>query len=929
MRCGSTLRASALRARGLGLAVAATAGLTLVFTAPARAQEYRAFWVDAWHAGFLNQTQVNDLLGVVGSATSKGQIRNANCNAVFVQVRRRADVCFPSGMGEPYFSSGLSPSNFNALQAMINAAHDTTGGKKRIEVHCWIVTFATGSGGTGGVVYSRHNNPADPANYWVTLDNSGVETDDKAFDPGHPNCLQYTVNVAMDIVNNFDVDGIHYDYIRFTANNQGYNPTSIARYNARYGLSGQPVASNEQFKQWRRDQVSAVVRQVYARIQSSKPWVKQSGSFVTWNPSPTSSTRSAFMNTRPYYDVYSDWDSWMQEGIVDMAVPMTYYNYASLPSDWTRWMNFEKDRKGNRHMIVGPGIYLNSLSNSILELQQTRNASPAGNYAQGFCGYSYYEPYDGGTWAGFSPSLIAQVTPSWVDIPSMPWKTNPTTGHISGTVTQLPDGAWADHAMVSITGPVNRSMYVDGTGFYAFIDAPVGNYTITASKAGYPNATATANVAIGEVTGNMYVRDMQLGIAAAPQISNLQVAGITGNSATITWTTSSFATSQVRYGTTSSYGLLTSLDTNEVATHNVQLVGLSSDTPYHFQAVSTNGYGSDQSDDQTFTTTAFVDTIIIDNTDPGWANTSPSGGWTSASSSAVPKIGTDYLYASGSGSTSTVTRRCTWTPNLPRAGLWDVYVYYQLGTNRNNAAPYTVFYNGGNLTSVQNQYSPISNQGGWFLIGQDLPFLAGTSGYVQLANNCASTAYVSADAAKFVYKSSGDNTPPTTPVVTDDGQYAWTVNRLHASWTTTDPETGIQECEYRIIEQGGAVVRDWTSVGPVMEVTATDLSLALGKNYVIEVVATNTDGLLSEAGSSNGIAIFGLDADGNGHVDNADNQSCQACMAGPGVPYPTGGAVDCERFDTDGDGDVDNVDYGIFQRCLTAGDPINLACAGN
>ncbi len=44
----------------------------------------------------------------------------------------------------------------------------------------------------------------------------------------------------MDLVNNFDIDGIHYDYIRFTANNQGYNPTSIARYNARYGLTGQP-----------------------------------------------------------------------------------------------------------------------------------------------------------------------------------------------------------------------------------------------------------------------------------------------------------------------------------------------------------------------------------------------------------------------------------------------------------------------------------------------------------------------------------------------------------------------------------------------------------------------------------------------------------------------------------------------------------------
>jgi len=47
---------------------------------------------------------------------------------------------------------------------------------------------------------------------------------DKAFDPGHPLVLQYTVKVAMDLVNNFNIDGIHYDYIRFTANDQRLQP---------------------------------------------------------------------------------------------------------------------------------------------------------------------------------------------------------------------------------------------------------------------------------------------------------------------------------------------------------------------------------------------------------------------------------------------------------------------------------------------------------------------------------------------------------------------------------------------------------------------------------------------------------------------------------------------------------------------------------
>ncbi len=132
--------------------------------------EFRGFWVDTWNNGILSQPQVNKLLGVVGDPNSKGDIRNANCNAVVVEVRRNADACYPSSLGEPYMS-GLTPSEFNALQAVIDAAHDTTGGKQRVEVHAWIVTFRTG----GGMVYSRHHDTPTGSltnldNYWPTRD---------------------------------------------------------------------------------------------------------------------------------------------------------------------------------------------------------------------------------------------------------------------------------------------------------------------------------------------------------------------------------------------------------------------------------------------------------------------------------------------------------------------------------------------------------------------------------------------------------------------------------------------------------------------------------------------------------------------------------------------------------------------------------------
>ena len=917
-----------------------------LLAACASADEFRAFWVDAWGSGFLNQAQVDKLLGVVGDPNSKGDIRNANCNAVIVQVRRRADVCYPSGMGEPYFS-GLSPSNFNALQAMINAAHDTTGGKQRIEVHCWIVAFATSTAsGTPAPLYYAHNDPSDPANYWVTLDSNGNETSDRAMDPGHPNFEEYLVNVCMDLVNNFDIDGIHYDYIRFTGSTQGYNPTSVARYNARYGLTGQPASTDERWKQWRRDQVTAFVRKVYAKIQSSKPHVKQSGAFVTWNPSPTSSTRSAFQATRPYYEVYSDWDSWVEEGIVDFAVPMTYYNLGgSYAADYTRWMNFEKDRKCNRHMVVGPGIYLNSLANAIEEIKMTRYASPAGNYAHGFCGYSYRVPYSGGNWADFSAQLVSQVTPTPANIPLMPWKASPTKGHISGTVTYFPSGAWADGASVSITGPESRSQLCDGTGFYAFIDLTPGTYTITVSMSGYAPVQRLVNVTVGSVTGNMFVNDFALGGEGPPVISNVQASAMTTSAATISWTTDQASSSRVEYGPTTNYGSLTPLDSTPVTSHTVNLSGLASNTlchyrvisanahgtsysadhtfttsgppsilsvqatnvtatsasitwttnapadggvnygtttaygsqasdpsigithtvslsglvpnaTCHYQCISTNAYGTAVSTDYTFTTLPPLTEIVIDNTDAGWTNTSPNGNlWTVGSLAAVPKIGSNYLYRSGDGSTieSSVTRKCRWTPNLSVAGTYDVYVFYQIGANRNSAAPFTVHYSGGQITSIQNQYSTVANQGGWFRVGQDLPFAAGTSGYVECTTLTNDTNLVSADAAKWVLKS--DATPPVIWSVYDD-TYTTSTTTLQASWTGSDPESGIQRFEFAVgLQPGGTSVKGWTDAGTATSAAIGGLSLVIGSTYYVTVRAVNGSGVVSAPMSSPGVTV--------------------------------------------------------------------------
>ena len=116
-----------------------------------------------------------------------------------------------------------------------------------------------------------------------------------------------------------------------------------------------------------------------------------------------------------------------------------------------------------------------------------------------------------------------------------------------GTVTIAGTGAWADGATVSITGPANRSMTNDGTGFYAFIDLPTGTYTVTASKTGYPNATGTVNVAIGQVTGNMYEQNFVLGGGVAPSIATQPQSQTLSQGANATFTVTATGTEPLSY----------------------------------------------------------------------------------------------------------------------------------------------------------------------------------------------------------------------------------------------------------------------------------------------------------------------------------------------------------------------------------------------
>jgi hypothetical protein len=137
--------------------------------------------------------------------------------------------------------------------------------------------------------------------------------------------------------------------------------------------------------------------------------------------------------------------------------------------------------------------------------------------------------------------------------------------------------------------------------------------------------------------------------------------------------------------------------------------------------------------------------VILDNTNPQVAF---SGTWT-LGTTATGRYQADYSFSTSTGSSAaTPTAMATYVPNLPNSGYYNVYIWYPQGVNRATNAPWQVNYFGGSVTTNVNQQI---NGGGWQLIAAYKPFVAGTNGYVRLANN-ASASIVMADAVQFTYQ---------------------------------------------------------------------------------------------------------------------------------------------------------------------------------
>lgn len=330
------------------------------------------------------------------------ELEAANLNTVLFQVRIRGDVAYPSKV-EPFneiFSGreGIPPP-YDPLAFAVRECH-----KRGMELHAWLVTIPLGT--------DKHVK---------SLGKSSVSKQQPALckkyqqewylDPGNPETKNYLMSIVREIVTGYDVDGIHFDYIRYPDHPAAFPDNDTYR---KYG-KGKPLAA------WRRDNITAIVRHLYNGVKAVKPWVKVSSSPIG-KFRDTSRYSSSGWNA--YHAVYQDAQGWLQEGIQDMLFPMIYFRgngFFPFALDW-------QEKCCGRFIIPGLGIYFLHPSEKNWPLEEIERQI---NFtrSQGLAGQAYFRAgFLSKNTKGLTDELICNYYAFPALLPAMTWldQTPPT-----------------------------------------------------------------------------------------------------------------------------------------------------------------------------------------------------------------------------------------------------------------------------------------------------------------------------------------------------------------------------------------------------------------------------------------------------------------------------------------------------------------------
>ncbi len=309
-------------------------GISTLYANPKH--EFRASWMTTGYGIDWPKAKTAD-----AQKTELQQKLNAlvagNHNAVCLQVRSFCDAIYKSSY-EPWAdcltgTRGQDP-GYDPLAFAIEEAH-----KRGLELHVWVNPFRVTPSGT----LSTDDPVWKNAGQWIIKYNNSSFSG-QIIDPGYPEARDYVHKVFMEIVNNYDIDGILMDDY-FYAYGGTYSEDADSKNKYCYAWKQNTTkydndGDNDYTDDWRRANVDSVVHRLYRDLQKTKPWVRFGmGTPGNWSNKPRAASYyginlPATTAMESYDALYCNPVEWAKQGWVDYLNPQVYWSTTAKKGDY-------------------------------------------------------------------------------------------------------------------------------------------------------------------------------------------------------------------------------------------------------------------------------------------------------------------------------------------------------------------------------------------------------------------------------------------------------------------------------------------------------------------------------------------------------------------------------------------------------------------
>lgn len=351
----------------LAWVVAATMMATLVPNlAVAATPEVRAVWVTRWQ-----YKTAKDIERIMDT------LQRNNMNTVFFQVRGQADAFYKSSY-EPWSAEltgtlGKDP-GFDPLAVAIEEAHE-----RGLKIHAWTNMMTLWKGKTApDDSQSAIKHIANTHPEWILKDEQGKTmgfTDDYVFaDPTNLEYQQHVLYTLSELLRNYDVDGLHLDYIRYPNPTWGKDPANVVRFERQKQWGYQTI------EEWRRGTLTRFIGKLNTMVDRVGKNQELSASVIGYYKDIWG---WGYENSGSFDKYLQDSKEWVRREHVDFIVPMIYWTIGGKPEFETLVKDFTSTLPKEK-VLVGMSTTSFSAEETMKQVEVSRKYE-----ARGFSLFSY------------------------------------------------------------------------------------------------------------------------------------------------------------------------------------------------------------------------------------------------------------------------------------------------------------------------------------------------------------------------------------------------------------------------------------------------------------------------------------------------------------------------------------------------------------